>query len=70
MFNAKLLASLRKAQRYSQRELAEAAGVPSGFIASLEAEGVQSPGAENLLKVAKLLGVSPELFFESGAKNS
>lgn len=69
MFNAKLLASLREAQRYSQRELAEAAGVPSGFIASLEAGAVKNPGAENLLKVAKLLAVEPEIFFASDAKN-
>ena len=69
MFNATLLADLRGKQRYSQRTLAEAAGVKASFVASLESGTSQNPGHVDLAKVSRVLGVDPSVFFDELAES-
>ena len=48
--------SRRKAAGYSQEKLAEKAGLSTVFVSRLE-RGVESPTVDNLVKVARALGV-------------
>ena len=46
----------RKEAGYSQEKLAERAGLSAVFISRIE-RGIESPSVDNLLKVAKAVGV-------------
>lgn len=46
----------RKEAEFSQEKLAEKAGLSAIFISRIE-RGVESPSVDNLLKIAKALGV-------------
>ena len=46
----------RKQAGFSQEKLAEKAGLSTVFISRIE-RGIESPSVDNLLKVAKALGV-------------
>lgn len=46
----------RKETEFSQEKLAEKAGLSTVFISRIE-RGVESPSVDNLLKIAKALGV-------------
>ena len=46
----------RKEAGFSQEKLAEKAGLSTVFISRIE-RGIESPSVDNLLKVAKALGV-------------
>ena len=46
----------RKEVGFSQEKLAEKAGLSTVFISRIE-RGIESPSVDNLLKVAKALGV-------------
>lgn len=63
MFNRELLVSLRDAQKLTQRELAELAGVPSGTIQTIESGHVFEPRNSTMQKIAKVLGVDYRLFY-------
>lgn len=66
-FNRKLLADKRTELRYSQRGLAEVAGVKSSFIAAAEAGNSKNPGYIEIRKIARVLGVDPDDFFTHDA---
>ena len=71
VFNRQLLASIREGQRYSQRELARAAGVKSSFIASIEAGRSKKPNYPDLKRIANVLGVDNlDVFFAQTADSS
>lgn len=67
MFKPAVLAKIRTEQRYSQRQLAKAAGVKPSFVAALEAGHSKDPGFIGIDKVARVLGVDPGVFFDSNA---
>lgn len=46
----------RKEAGFSQEKLAEKAGLSTVFISRIE-RGIESPSVDNLLKIAKALGV-------------
>jgi transcriptional regulator with XRE-family HTH domain/SOS-response transcriptional repressor LexA len=61
------LAALRRAQGWTQRRLAEAAGVSNGYIAFLELGRLPSPGKFRLDAVARALGLRTSDALLSGA---
>lgn len=48
--------SKRKKAEFSQEKLAEKAGLSTVFISRIE-RGIESPSVDNLVKIAKALGV-------------
>lgn len=63
------LRARREAERYSQRGLALAAGVPYSALANMEAGRVDDPKYTIITAIAAKLGVDPEYFFADVAVN-
>lgn len=61
---------IRRQRRFSQRKLAAYAGVSPSYIAYIE-KGARSPSLTTLNRIARCLGVAPEVFFqeEAGVKD-
>lgn len=57
------LARLREKRGWSQRELADFAGVPQPTISALE-RGVRMPGLDTFLAIVEALGTSPNDILE------
>jgi transcriptional regulator with XRE-family HTH domain len=70
-FNPQLLASIRDKQRYSQRELAKAAGVKPSFVTMLEAGRSKKPNYPDLRAIANVLGIEDlDVFFAPRADSN
>ena len=63
-----LLRQKRRATGISQRKLAELAGLDFSYISKLENSRLAPPAAETVLKLAELLGCSPEEFVSAAGK--
>lgn len=64
MFNRDLLIKLRKEANLTQRDLAEASGVPYGTIASIESGHAKEPSAKSIRLIANVLNAKWHIFFE------
>ncbi len=62
-FNGKLISKIRKEKGISAERLAADSGISYSSIASIE-QGVRKPKADTLNKIAQVLEVSMENFFE------
>jgi len=62
------LAELRLARRMTQRELAEGAGVPLGFVQRVEGGRVRKVTVQRLGRLAAVLGVDATTLFEPPAQ--
>lgn len=61
--NGTRVQELRKALRYSQKELSKATGIPRGTIAAIEAGFSRQPSFAAVSAIAKALKVPPESLF-------
>jgi transcriptional regulator with XRE-family HTH domain len=61
------LRRLRLAKNWTQEELAERANLHSTYIGGIE-RGERNVGLQNILKIARALGVSPAALFGGNAK--
>lgn len=57
--------TLRKAKRFSLKQLSEASGISIGLLSQME-RGTSSPSLRSLQALSKALGVSPLWFFNDG----
>lgn len=65
--NPQKLSEKRKAQRYSQRQLAAAANVPYSAVSNMEAGRVKNPKFQVITAIASVLEEDPTYFFDPAA---
>ena len=56
---------MRVSAGWTQKELAERAGLGRDYIAQVETNLVRNPGAERMMKIAHAFGVQPEALFKA-----
>jgi len=65
----KKLRELRKEKNLTQIALAQQIGVSNSLICDIEA-GRTTPSVRTLLRLAKVLGVEPSIFFDKASRHS
>ena len=62
------LKEIRRAQGFSQRELAKIVGVDFSYISKIENDRLPPPAADTILKISNALGISSEILFSESGK--